>query len=238
MNREQHVLSTGAFPNSRKVYIDGQIHQIKVAMREISLSDTKLSGGKTEQNPAVTIYDTSGAYTDENMQIDIRKGLPRIREQWILERADVHVLDCITSKYGQTRLNDKSLDALRFEYLHKPKCAIQGKNVTQLFYAKQGIITPEMEYVAIRENQRIEQLQQATEGMDGQHKGHSFGAKTPKGKITPEFVREEIAAGRAIIPNNINHPESEPMIIGRNFLVKINANIGNSAVTSGIEEEV
>jgi len=233
-----HEISTKPFPNSKKVYIDGTIHPIKVGMREITLSPTKLYNGTIEENPPVTVYDTSGPYTDENYQIDVKKGLPRIREQWILDRGDVHVLDGITSEYGQQRLNDEKLDHLRFQYNHKPLCAKEGANVTQLYYAKQGIITPEMEYIAIRENQRIEQLEKATKGMACQHPGNSFGANTPKSKITPEFVRDEIAAGRAIIPNNINHPESEPMIIGRNFLVKINANIGNSAVTSSIEEEV
>ena len=236
MNKQ--TVSTAPFPNSNKVYIDGKLHPIKVAMREITLSPTKLTNGEIEINPPITIYDTSGAYTDENIDIDIRKGLDRIREQWILDRGDVEVLEGITSEYGKERLADKKLDHLRFEYSHKPKVAKDGKNVTQLYYAKQGIITPEMEYIAIRENQRIEQLQTATKGMDQQHKGNSFGANTPAFEITPEFVRDEIAAGRAIIPNNINHPESEPMIIGRNFLVKINANIGNSAVTSSIEEEV
>lgn len=236
MNKQ--TVSTAPFPNSNKVYIDGKLHPIKVAMREITLSPTKLTNGEIEINPPITIYDTSGAYTDENIDIDIRKGLDRIREQWILDRGDVEVLEGITSEYGKERLADKKLDHLRFEYSHKPKVAKDGKNVTQLYYAKQGIITPEMEYIAIRENQRIEQLQTATKGMDHQHRGNSFGANTPVSKITPEFVRDEIAAGRAIIPNNINHPESEPMIIGRNFLVKINANIGNSAVTSSIEEEV
>jgi len=234
----EQTVSTAPFPNSKKVYIDGKLHPIKVAMREITLSPTKLSNGKIEINPPITIYDTSGAYTDENIEIDIRKGLDRIREQWILDRHDVQILEGVTSEYGKERLADKKLDELRFEYSHKPKVAKNGKNVTQLYYAKQGIITPEMEYIAIRENQRIEQLQAATKGMDHQHRGNSFGANTPVSKITPEFVRDEIAAGRAIIPNNINHPESEPMIIGRNFLVKINANIGNSAVTSSIEEEV
>lgn len=234
----EQTVSTAPFPNSKKVYIDGKLHPIKVAMREITLSPTKLSNGKIEINPAITIYDTSGAYTDENIEIDIRKGLDRIREQWILDRHDVQILEGVTSEYGKERLADKKLDELRFEYSHKPKVAKNSKNVTQLYYAKQGIITPEMEYIAIRENQRIEQLQHATKGMDHQHRGNSFGANTPVSKITPEFVRDEIAAGRAIIPNNINHPESEPMIIGRNFLVKINANIGNSAVTSSIEEEV
>jgi len=234
----EQTVSTASFSNSKKVYIDGKLHPIKVAMREITLSPTKLTNGKIEINPPITIYDTSGAYTDENIEIDIRKGLDRIREQWILDRHDVQILEGVTSEYGKERLADKKLDELRFEYSHKPKVAKNGKNVTQLYYAKQGIITPEMEYIAIRENQRIEQLQAATKGMDHQHRGNSFGANTPVSKITPEFVRDEIAAGRAIIPNNINHPESEPMIIGRNFLVKINANIGNSAVTSSIEEEV
>lgn len=232
------VITKSPFPNSRKVYIEGQLFPIKVAMREITLNPTKLSNGKLEINPPVTIYDTSGIYTDENAQIDVRKGLPRIREQWILERQDVEILDNISSEYGKARLEDKNLDHLRFEYSHKPMIAKEGCNVTQLHYAKKGIITPEMEYIAIRENQRIEQLEMVTDEMKQQHEGNSFGANIPKKHITPEFVRQEIAAGRAIIPNNINHPESEPMIIGRNFLVKINANIGNSAVTSSIEEEV
>ncbi|AKH95130.1 phosphomethylpyrimidine synthase ThiC [Elizabethkingia anophelis FMS-007] len=207
-------------------------------MREITLSPTKLSSGGIEVNPPVTVYDTSGPYTDNQAVIDVRKGLPRIREPWILDRGDVEVLEGITSEYGKKRLADTKLDDLRFEYSHKPMVAKEGMNVSQLYYAKKGIITPEMEYVSIRENQKIEQLETSTKGMAAQHHGDSFGANTPKGKITPEFVRSEIAAGRAIIPNNINHPESEPMIIGRNFLVKINANIGNSAVTSNIEEEV
>jgi phosphomethylpyrimidine synthase len=207
-------------------------------MREIQLSPTKLRNGVMEMNPPITIYDTSGPYTDINAEIDVRKGLPRIREQWILDRGDVEILPDFSSEYGKERLADKKLDELRFQHLAKPKKSKDGQNVTQLYYAKQGIITPEMEYIAIRENQRLGQLESATKGMAHQHAGESFGANTPKGKITPEFVRAEIAAGRAIIPNNINHPESEPMIIGRNFLVKINANIGNSAVTSSIEEEV
>ena len=234
----QDQITTTPFPNSRKVFIPGVIHAIQVAMREIQLSPTKLRNGVLEMNPPVTIYDTSGPYTDINSDIDVRKGLPRLREQWILDRADVDVLPDFSSEYGKERLADKKLDNLRFQHLAKPKRAKYAANVTQLYYAKQGIITPEMEYVAIRENQRIEQLTNATKGIAHQHTGESFGANTPKGKITPEFVRDEIAAGRAIIPNNINHPESEPMIIGRNFLVKINANIGNSAVTSSIEEEV
>ncbi|WP_185211522.1 phosphomethylpyrimidine synthase ThiC [Sphingobacterium mizutaii] len=233
----EQKITTNAFPNSKKVYIPGNLYPIQVAMREISLSPTKLSKGGLEINPPVTIYDTSGPYTDVNSEIDIRKGLDRIREQWILDRNDVEILEGISSEYGQKRLHDPNLDELRFSYNHKPKRAADGQNVTQLHYAKKGIITAEMEYVAIRENQRIEQLQSATKGIAEQHKGESFGANTPK-RISPEFVRDEIAAGRAIIPNNINHPESEPMIIGRNFLVKINANIGNSAVSSSIEEEV
>ncbi|WFB64762.1 phosphomethylpyrimidine synthase ThiC [Sphingobacterium sp. WM] len=233
----EQTITTQPFPNSKKVFIPGKIHPIQVAMREISLNPTKLSNGGLEINPPISIYDTSGPYTDEKSEIDIRKGISRIREQWILDRADVEILSGISSDYGIERLNDPNLADLRFSYNHKPKRASAGQNVTQLHYAKQGIITAEMEYVAIRENQKIEQLQAATKCMADQHLGESFGANTPK-YITPEFVRDEIAAGRAIIPNNINHPESEPMIIGRNFLVKINANIGNSAVSSSIEEEV
>lgn len=233
-----HKITRSPFPNSKKIYVEGKIHPINVAMREIHLSPTKLTNGKIEENPPVTIYDTSGPYTDENSEINIEKGLPRIREQWILDRNDVEILDGITSDYGKKRLADSKLNELRFSYNHKPKVAKEGQEVTQLYYAKRGIITPEMEYIAIRENQRIEQLDSVSKDMAFQHQGNSFGARTPKSKITPEFVRDEIAAGRAIIPNNINHPESEPMVIGRNFLVKINANIGNSAVSSSIEEEV
>ncbi|WP_300690281.1 phosphomethylpyrimidine synthase ThiC [Chryseobacterium sp.] len=233
-----HSITCSPFPNSKKIYVEGKIHPISVAMREIQLSPTKLTNGGFEHNAPVTVYDTSGPYTDETAEIDIQKGLPRIREQWILDRKDVSILEGITSEYGKARLADPRLDELRFAYDHQPKVAQEGKQLTQLYYAKQGIITPEMEYVAIRENQRIEQLESVSKEMAFQHAGNSFGANTPKTKITPEFVRDEIAAGRAIIPNNINHPESEPMIIGRNFLVKINANIGNSAVSSSIEEEV
>jgi len=228
------AISRSPFPNSRKIYVPGAIHNIQVAMREISLTDTKISGNVFTKNPSVAVYDTSGAYTDPTIEIDVRKGLPKLREEWIIGRGDTEQLDSISSEYGQERLNMKSLDELRFNYLAKPRKAKAGQNVTQLHYAKKGIITPEMEYIAIRENQKIESLQ----SLGHQHEGYSFGANTPKGVITPEFVREEIAAGRAIIPANINHPESEPMIIGRNFLVKINANIGNSAVSSSIEEEV
>ncbi len=233
-----HTITRTPFPSSRKVYIDGTLFPVKVAMREITLHPTRLSNGQVEHNPPVTVYDTSGPYTDGHMDTDVRRGLPRIRESWISGRGDVEMLDTITSEYGRKRLEDKSLDHLRFEYSHRPMVARPGRNVSQLHYAKRGIITAEMEYVAIRENQRIEQLDAVGSEMRQQHPGDSFGANTPRSRITPEFVRDEIAAGRAIIPCNINHPECEPMIIGRNFLVKINANIGNSAVTSGIEEEV
>lgn len=239
---EQGSITTGPISGSKKVYVNGKIHNIKVAMREITLTETKQANGKIQNNPPVTVYDASGPYTDENIVIDVKKGLPRLREQWILDRGDVEELSEISSDYGKERLHDASLNHLRFEHMKKPLKAKNGANVSQMYYAKKGIITPEMEYVAIRENQRIDELKHQLNGqyeaMTMQHAGESFGANTPKGFITPEFVRDEIAAGRAIIPNNINHPESEPMIIGRNFLVKINANIGNSAVTSSIEEEV
>jgi phosphomethylpyrimidine synthase len=239
---EAGSITTGAISGSKKVYVKGKIHDIQVAMREITLTPTKHANGKLEENAPVTVYDTGGAYTDDNAAIDVRKGLPRLREQWILDRGDVEELPEVSSDYGKERKNDEKLDELRFEHISKPLRAKAGKNVSQLHYAKQGIITPEMEYIAIRENQRFDELKLQLNGqyetMTAQHEGESFGANTPKGFITPEFVRDEIAAGRAIIPNNINHPESEPMIIGRNFLVKINANIGNSAVTSSIEEEV
>lgn len=232
------TISRTPFTGSKKVYVKGELHDINVAMREIELTDSKpmFADGAfvKETNPAVTVYDTSGPYTDPNIEIDVRKGIPKLRQEWIVGRGDVEPLSGISSDYGKERLNNPELDSLRFSHLTNPYKAKAGKNVSQMHYAKQGIITPEMEYVAIRENQKIEEVEQLTK----QHPGESFGANTPKNKITPEFVRDEIAAGRAIIPNNINHPESEPMIIGRNFLVKINANIGNSAVTSSIEEEV
>jgi phosphomethylpyrimidine synthase len=228
-------ITRAPFPASKKIYVKGEIHNIEVAMREISLTDSHAIGnGQPLKNAAVTVYDTSGPYTDTNIEIDVKKGLPQLRQQWILDRNDVEELPGISSDYGKKRLEDEKLDYLRFTHLKKPLKAKAGHNVSQMHYAKKGIITPEMEYIAIRENQKIEEVIELAK----QHPGESFGANTPKGKITPEFVRDEIAAGRAIIPNNINHPESEPMIIGRNFLVKINANIGNSAVTSSIEEEV
>ena len=229
----ESTITTNPFPGSKKVYVQGEIHDIKVAMREITLTDTKFNG-KNIPNEAVTVYDTSGPFTDPKLKIDVKNGIPKIREQWILDRGDVEQMDGMSSLYGNERMNNKTLDYLRFEKIEKPLRAKKGANVSQMYYAKKGIITPEMEYIAIRENQRIEEVK--NKGVA--HPGESFGANTPVGKITPEFVRSEIAAGRAIIPNNINHPESEPMIIGRNFLVKINANIGNSAVTSSIEEEV
>jgi len=237
-NKEEKLPNEGTitcspFPASKKVYVQGEIHDIKVAMREIALTDTKFNG-KNIPNAAVTVYDTSGPFTDIDLTVDVKQGIPKIREQWILDRGDVEQMDGMSSLYGNERMNNKGLDYLRFEKIEKPLRAKKGANVSQMHYAKKGIITPEMEYIAIRENQRFESVKNP--GIS--HPGESFGAKTPVGKITPEFVRSEIAAGRAIIPNNINHPESEPMIIGRNFLVKINANIGNSAVTSSIEEEV
>src|ERR1035437_1285741 len=227
-------ISTTPFPNSKKIFVKGKLHNIEVAMREITLSDTTSQGKPAVKNPPVVVYDTSGPYTDKNVTIDVLKGLPRLREKWILERGDVEQLTDISSEYGHERLLKTEIDHLRFQHIKKPLRAKAGMNVSQMHYAKKGIVTPEMEYIAIRENQMIDKMQ----SVGHQHPGNSFGANTPKSHITPEFVRNEIAIGRAIIPNNINHPESEPMIIGRNFLVKINANIGNSAVTSSIEEEV
>lgn len=226
---------TRALPASRKVYIQGSRPDIQVPMREITLTDTPVGGfGKAEgeKNPPFYVYDTSGVYTDPNVEIDLTKGLPKLRQAWIEARGDTEQLAKLSSQYGNERANDIATANLRFGHIDKPRRAINGKNVTQMHYAKQGIITPEMEYIAIRETQKQHDL---TDGR--QHAGKNFGANTPK-LITPEFVRAEVAAGRAIIPNNINHPESEPMIIGRNFLVKINANIGNSALGSSIDEEV
>jgi phosphomethylpyrimidine synthase len=220
-------------PNSKKVFVEGSRKDIRVPMREITQSDTAVSFG-AEKNPDIYVYDTSGPYTDPSIKIDIRTGLSALREKWIEERNDTELLDGPSSSYGKERLTDPALAAMRFDLKRKPRRAKSGKNVTQMHYARQGIITPEMEYIAIRENQRRDNLSQI---LTTQHLGQSFGAAIPK-SITPEFVRDEVARGRAIIPLNINHPEIEPMIIGRNFLVKINANIGNSAVTSSIQEEV
>eukprot|EP01133_Synstelium_polycarpum_P022182 gene22182-26618_t len=234
-------------PNSRKIYVQGSRPDIRVPMREISQSDTEASFGG-EKNPPIYVYDTSGPYTDPDVQIDIRSGLDTPRLPWIMERADTEELPGPTSDYGIARLADPKLAELRFNLHRKPRRAIAGKNVTQMHYARQGIITPEMEFVAIRENMRRQEYlrelkasgpmgERLADLMGRQHPGQAYGASIPA-EITAEFVREEIARGRAIIPANINHPEVEPMIIGRNFLVKINANIGNSAVTSSIGEEV
>ena len=227
--------SVQPFPNSRKIYVQGSRADICVPMREITLTDTQLPDGGNENNAAVTVYDTSGPYTDPRVEIDIRKGLADVRSPWITERGDTELLTQLSSEYGQSRAQDASLDHLRFEHhMRQPRRARAGANVTQMHYAKKGIITPEMEYVAIRENMRLELYK---EQLMQQHAGQNWGANLPQA-ITAEFVRDEIARGRAIIPANINHPELEPMIIGRNFLVKINGNLGNSAVTSSIEEEV
>ncbi|MCK5521834.1 MAG: phosphomethylpyrimidine synthase ThiC, partial [Thiomargarita sp.] len=229
------TISTQPFPNSKKIYVAGSRPDIRVPMREITLSETLLENGKREINPPVTVYDPSGAYTDPDVIIDVRQGIPDVRKAWIEERGDTEVLPTITSRYGQRRLADPELKPLRFTHLSPPRRAKAGHNVTQMHYARRGIITPEMEFIAIRENQRLQNVRDSQ--LLAQHPGESFGAAIPK-EITPEFVRDEVARGRAIIPANINHPELEPMIIGRNFLVKINANIGNSATTSSIEEEV
>ena len=233
----QSIITRKPFPNSKKVYVKGELHDIEVAMREIELEDSpaKFVMGDivTEKNQPLTVYDTSGPYSDLSVDIDVKKGLPRLRESWVKGRGDVEQLSAFTSAYSNERLVDETKKDLKFDLVHMPLRAKEGQNVTQMHYARKGIITAEMEYIAIRENQEFQKyLEKGVE-----HEGESFGAIMPR-EITPEFVRDEIAAGRAIIPNNINHPESEPMIIGRNFKVKINANIGNSAVTSTIEEEV
>ncbi|MDH4583697.1 phosphomethylpyrimidine synthase ThiC [Pseudomonas sp. BN415] len=223
------------FPRSQKVYVQGSRPDIRVPMREISLDVTPTAFGG-EINAPVTVYDTSGPYTDPSVTIDVREGLADVRSSWIDDRGDTERLPGLTSEFGQRRLADAELSAMRFAHVRNPRRAKAGRNVTQMHYAKQGIITPEMEYVAIRENMKLAEARAAGLLKD-QHPGQSFGASIPN-EITPEFVREEIARGRAIIPANINHVELEPMIIGRNFLVKINGNIGNSALGSSIEEEV
>jgi len=227
--------SVQPFPRSRKVYVEGSRPDIRVPMREISLHDTPTDFGG-ESNAPVLVYDTSGPYTDPEVIIDVRKGLADVRSAWIDARGDTERLAGLSSNFGQQRLNDAELAKLRFAHVNNPRRAKAGANVTQMHYARQGIITAEMEYVAIRENMKLQEAR-AAGLLSQQHAGHSFGASIPK-EITAEFVREEIARGRAIIPANINHPELEPMIIGRNFLVKINGNIGNSALGSSIEEEV
>jgi phosphomethylpyrimidine synthase len=241
------------FPRSRKVYVEGTSPGVRVPMREIELSPTRPHAGRgvppggqgsgsVSENPPVTVYDTSGPYTDPEARIDVRQGLSPLRRPWVLDRGDVEELPSITSEYGRRRADDPKLEKVRFPHLRRPLRSRAGANVTQMHYARKGIVTPEMEFVAIRENQRRELAREAMGGKAlgggvAQHPGQSWGASIPA-VITPEFVRDEIARGRAILPSNLNHPECEPMIIGRNFLVKINANIGNSAVTSTIEEEV
>ena len=221
------------YPASEKIYVTGSRPDVRVPMRKITLSDTPASFG-AEKNPPLYVYDTSGPYTDPTVTIDLRQGLPRLRDTWIDERGDTEWLSGPSSAYGRQRLADPSLAHLRFKHIRPPRVAKYGANVTQMHYARRGIITPEMEFIAIRENQKLEAMR---EWWRGQHSGEAFGAAIPE-VITPEFVRSEVARGRAIIPANINHPELEPMIIGRNFLVKVNANIGNSSITSSIEEEV
>ena len=234
-------------PRSRKVYVEGSRADIRVPMREISQTDTPAAFG-AEANPPVYVYDTSGPYTDPQVKIDIRAGLGALRTAWIEERADTELLAGPTSRYGRERLADPKLAELRFDLKRQPRRAKAGANVSQMHYARRGIVTPEMEYIAIRENLRRREYLAELRGsgpkgaklaelMGRQHRGESFGAAIPA-EVTPEFVRAEVARGRAIIPANVNHPETEPMIIGRNFLVKINANIGNSAVSSSIAEEV
>ncbi len=238
-----HILSQTAtvdaaaiepLPNSRKIYVQGSRPDIRVPMREIAQADTHTQNG-VERNPPIWVYDTSGPYTDPTAAIDVRAGLATLREVWIEERGDTEQLTTVSSEYGRTRLADPALAQVRFAHVRKPRRARPEQNVTQMHYARRGIITPEMEFIAIRENLKLQQYKD--EMLRRRHPGESFGAQIPQA-VTPEFVREELARGRAIIPANINHPESEPMIIGRNFLVKVNANIGNSAVTSSIEEEV
>jgi phosphomethylpyrimidine synthase len=229
---------TRAFPNSRKVYVTGSRPDLRVPMREVTLTPTQTTLGE-EENPPVMLYDTSGPYTDPNARIDLIRGLADVRSTWIEERADTEFLSGPTSAFGRTRQHDPQLADLRFEHLRTPRRAKSGQNVTQMHYARLGQITPEMEYAAIRENLRLDELRADPRYAKvlRQHRGQGFGASLPD-LITPEFVRDEIARGRAIIPANINHPELEPMIIGRNFRVKINTNIGNSALGSSIAEEV
>ena len=238
----QHFIDTlegTAFPNSKRIYITGTQPGVRVPMREIQLSPTLIGGSKEqpqfEENEAIPVYDTSGPYGDPQIAINVQQGLAKLRQPWIDARGDTEELTVRSSDYTKARLADDGLDELRFSGVLTPKRAKAGRRVTQLHYARQGIITPEMEFIAIRENMGRERIR--SEVLRHQHPGMSFGARLPE-NITAEFVRDEVAAGRAIIPANINHPESEPMIIGRNFLVKVNANIGNSAVTSSIEEEV
>ncbi len=230
---ESSSVKIDSYPASEKIYVEGSRPDIQVPMRKITLSDTPVNFGE-ETNGPLYVYDTSGVYTDPNVNINLQEGLASVREAWIAERDDTEELSGPSSDYGQERLVDPKTRDMRFSHISKPRKAKSGKNVSQMYYARQGIITPEMEYIAIRENQNMEEMRALYKG---QHPGERFGAEIPE-TITPEFVRDEVARGRAIIPANINHPELEPMIIGRNFLVKINGNLGNSAITSSIDEEV
>ncbi|MCG5534568.1 phosphomethylpyrimidine synthase ThiC [Ectothiorhodospira mobilis] len=229
---------TRPFPGSRKIHVTGSRPDLRVPMREVIQAPTRTAAGE-EENPPIPIYDTSGPYTDPEVRVDLMQGLPSVRSAWIQERGDTEVLDGPSSRYGRDRAADPQLAHLRFEHIRAPRRARAGANITQMHYARRGIVTPEMEYVAIRENGRLQELREDPRyaALLRQHPGEAFGARIPE-VITPEFVRDEVAAGRAVIPANINHPELEPMIIGRNFRVKINTNIGNSSVSSGIEEEV
>ncbi len=232
----QAQLDRLSYPASSKVYITGSRADIKVGVREIELTPTQLTNGETEHNPPVRVYDMSGPYSDPAFTLDLTRGLPALRQGWIEERADSRALHQPSSHFSQTREVDLRYEPWRMKVERKPRCALPGKNITQLHYARMGIITPEMEYIAIRENLGLTEPS-LEEAVRQQHPGHSWGASIPAA-ITPEFVRSEVARGRAVIPNNINHPESEPMIIGRNFRTKVNANIGNSAITSSIADEV
>ncbi len=229
------TVTVPAYPGSRKIYVTGSRDDIRVPMREISQTATPSSQGPLD-NPPIAVYDTSGPFTDPDVKINLRQGLAPLRASWIAERGDTEVLEHLSSHYGRQRLRDKSLDGTRFPHLRQPRKARAGANVTQMHYARKGIVTSEMEFVAIRENGRLQSLRDDPV-LGAQHAGENFGALLPR-EITPEFVRDEVARGRAIIPANINHPELEPMIIGRNFLVKINGNLGNSALSSSIVEEV
>ncbi len=239
---DRAIISRDPFPKSGKVYVEGTLHDIRVAMREIELEDSlpEAGAGKRphERKASITVYDTSGPYTAPDADIDVHRGLFPLRQKWVLGRGDVETLPDFSSKFARGAAGGPKILGIKFKNARKPLRAKAGANVTQMHYARKGIITPEMEYIAIRENQRIEEQRETLGALAKFHRGESFGAAMPLTHITPEFVREEVALGRAIIPSNINHPETEPMIIGRNFLVKINANIGNSAVTSSIEEEV
>ena len=239
------LIGLGHLPGSRRIYVEGSRPDIRVPMRAIDLEESQLPNGRTEPNPPIFVYDTAGDFGDPEKKVDISRGLPGVREGWIKERDDTEALETLTSEYGRERLADRSLDAVRFNCTRLARVAKPGKCVTQLHYAKAGIVTPEMEFAAIRENQNREAYEKSLQDLSSEarrlmlfeHKGNAFGIRMPE-KVTGEFVREEIAAGRAVLPANINHPELEPMVIGPAFMTKINSNIGNSAVSSGIAEEV